>query len=89
MYVYTYSPDLRDTYIYIYTPTYICIHTHIHQISEILGVHDHVVVTAIPHAMDESIGALLPPFTGVPHMGNRTRVIKWHVTYTLAHTHAI
>jgi len=66
---------------------YACMYTRIHQISEILGVHDHVVVTAIPHAMDESIGALLPPFTGVPHMGNRTRVIKWHVTFTFTHVH--
>jgi hypothetical protein len=49
------------------------------EISQILGPHDNVVVTAIPHAMDESIGALLPPYTGVPFLGNRTRVIKWQI----------
>ena len=25
------------------------------------------------------IGALLPPYTGVPFLGNRTRVIKWQI----------
>jgi hypothetical protein len=52
------------------------------EISQILGSHDNVVVTAIPHAMDESIGALLPAFTGAPFLGNRTRVIKWQIGYS-------
>jgi hypothetical protein len=52
------------------------------EVSQILGMHDNVVVTAIPHAMDENIGALLPPFTGVPSLGNRTRVIKWQIGYS-------
>ena len=47
-----------------------------------MGPHDNVVVTAIPHAMDENIGALLPPFTGAPSLGNRTRVIKWQIGYS-------
>jgi hypothetical protein len=52
------------------------------EISQLLGPHDNVVVTAIPHAMDESIGALLPPYTGEPSLGNRTRVIKWQIGYS-------
>ena len=52
------------------------------EISQLLGPHDNVVVTAIPHAMDEGVGALLPAFTGAPHLGNRTRVIKWQIGYS-------
>lgn len=52
------------------------------EIFELLGPHDNVVVTSIPHGMDESIGVLLPPYTGAPFLGNRTRVIKWQIGYS-------
>ena len=51
------------------------------EIFEQLGPHDVVVVTAIPHAMDEAC-CLLPGFTGAPHLANRTRVIKWQIGYS-------
>lgn len=52
------------------------------QIFDALGAHDVVVVTAISHALDEGIGALLTSYTGAPHLAQRARVVKWQIGFS-------
>ncbi|EKX54338.1 hypothetical protein GUITHDRAFT_132086 [Guillardia theta CCMP2712] len=47
-----------------------------------LTIHDFVIVTAIPHAMDESQGYLMPGYTGAPFLADRVKVIKWQIGYS-------
>eukprot|EP00960_Hanusia_phi_P031689 749436-Hanusia_phi.AAC.4 len=47
-----------------------------------LTSHDFVIVTAIPHAMDESQGYLMPGYTGAPFLADKVKVIKWQIGYS-------